>query len=133
MAPGQRLYNLPFDVVLNNNVALDCFMEFLTSIGASGYLSFYFNADGFRLTMEQQMNNVRIKQLTNGNTLEPDMENLREMAMVIYDQYLSEKSSQRIKLDSDLVKRTFQRIKNGPINDEVFEEAQARVCFQYIS
>ncbi|XP_064647759.1 sorting nexin-13-like isoform X2 [Lineus longissimus] len=128
MARGQRLYSLPFDVVLNNNVALDCFMEFLTSIGASGYLSFYFNADGFRLTMEQQMNNARIKQLINGNTLEPDVENLREMAMVIYDQYLSEKSTQRIKLDSDLVKRTLQRIKNGPIDDEVFEEAQARVA-----
>ena len=46
MVPGQKLYSLPFDVVLNNNnVALAYFIEFMTNIGAQHYLFFYLTVE----------------------------------------------------------------------------------------
>ncbi len=45
MVPGQKLYTLPFDVVLNNNIALSYFIEFMTSIGYQAYLFFYLTVE----------------------------------------------------------------------------------------
>ncbi|XP_074658883.1 sorting nexin-13-like [Tubulanus polymorphus] len=126
IVPGQKLYSLPFDAVLRNNVALDCYMEFLTTIGAQGYLFFCFHCDGFRSMVEQQMSDVHQKRLNNVHT-EIDVESIRNMAFSIYEQYLSDKSSQRINVDDALIKRTYERIKNGNSYVDVFDEVQARV------
>ncbi|KAM7305708.1 sorting nexin-13 [Ixodes scapularis] len=44
-APGVELFQLPFDVVLANNIALSYFIDFMTSIGAQKYISFYLHAE----------------------------------------------------------------------------------------
>lgn len=41
-----KLFQLPLDVLLKNNLALSHFMDYMTSIGAHGYLCFYLNIEG---------------------------------------------------------------------------------------
>ena len=46
---GTKLFQLPLDVVMKNNIALSYFMDYMTSIGAQNYLFFYLNIEGTQL------------------------------------------------------------------------------------
>jgi hypothetical protein len=46
LAPGTKLFSLPLDVVLKNNIALSYFIDYMSSIGAQAYLFFYLNVEG---------------------------------------------------------------------------------------
>lgn len=47
LAPGaNKLFSLPLDVVLKNNIALSYFIEYMSSIDAQSYLFFYLNVEG---------------------------------------------------------------------------------------
>ncbi|ELT94954.1 hypothetical protein CAPTEDRAFT_222037 [Capitella teleta] len=163
MVPGQKLYLLPFDVILNNNVALSCFIEFMSNVGGQGYLFFYLTIErfqsasknlldrwrihnaclknGYRVSAEQQLSAV----LQAGTTMEHhDVDAIRDAALSIYDQYLSEKASAcvleelwiilclhqaspRLHLDETLVKTLLENIQHQDASDTVFDEIQAKV------
>jgi hypothetical protein len=46
LTPGTKLFSLPLDVVLKNNIALSYFIDYMSSIGAQAYLFFYLNVEG---------------------------------------------------------------------------------------
>ena len=47
IAPGMKLFDLPIDVILKNNIALSYFIDYMTSIGCQSYLFFYLNIEGW--------------------------------------------------------------------------------------
>lgn len=43
---SNRLYQLPLDIILKNNVALSYLLDFMTSLGSQAYIFFLLNAEG---------------------------------------------------------------------------------------
>ncbi|KAL5007185.1 hypothetical protein ScPMuIL_015991 [Solemya velum] len=123
---AKNLFVLNLDEIVNNNVALTYFIEFLTTRGQQQYLYFYLNVEGFRTAAEQQISEAQ-QNHKNSGTFEPDLESLRQVATIIYDQYLSDKASSRIRVDTDFIKRALQKIRNKMMSEDVFDEVQARV------
>lgn len=118
-----KLVNLPFEVVIKNNVALSHFIEFMSSIGSQGYVFFYLNVEGFRVSAEQVVSSIDPVET-------PDLEFLRCTAVNIYETYLSPEkySSQKLELDSGIVQRVANRLKGDPIYEDLFDES-CNQCF----
>lgn len=127
LSPGQKLVSLPLDVILKNNVALSYFIDFMSSVNGQGYLYFYLNVEGFRVSAEQQVSAMHLEKLTNPEVVPADLEPLREAALNIYDQYLSEKAVTRICLDEVVVRRLLTRIRTETPTESWFDEIQAKV------
>lgn len=123
---AKNIFVLSLDEIIENNIALAVFIEFMTNVCGQQYLFFYLNVEGFRTAAGQQILDAQQRAM-NGMSTEADLESLRRAAMIIYDQYLSDKASSRIKLESDTVKRTLQKIKNKNIAEDLFDEAQSKV------
>ncbi|GFG33269.1 hypothetical protein Cfor_05621, partial [Coptotermes formosanus] len=108
LTPGTKLVSLPLDDVLKNNIALSYFIDYMSSIGAQAYLFFYLNAEGWRVSAEQQISDIELQKLkgggdtrqTKGQTPSPTLENMKEAAYSIYEQYLSEKVSSCYRMES---------------------------------
>jgi sorting nexin-13 len=113
-----KLIKLPFEVVIKNNVALSHFIEFMSSVGSQGYVFFYLNVEGFRVSAEQVVS-------TTDPIVTPDLEFLRPTAVNIYETYLSpdKYSSQKLELEDDIVKRIANRLKSDPIGEDLFDES----------
>ncbi|PSN51606.1 hypothetical protein C0J52_09091 [Blattella germanica] len=132
LTPGTKLFSLPLDVVLKNNIALSYFIDYMSSIGAQAYLFFYLNVEGWRVSAEQQISDMELQKLTGAGdgrqqVPNPTLENMKEAAYSIYEQYLSEKASPRLKLDETVVKRLVLRIRSEIPNETWFDEVQAAV------
>ncbi|XP_078321983.1 sorting nexin-13-like isoform X2 [Crassostrea virginica] len=123
---AQNIFVLSLDEIIDSNIALAVFIEFMTNVCGQQYLFFYLNVEGFRTAAGQQIMAAHQRAM-NGVSTEADLESLRRAAMIIYDQYLSDKASSRIKLESDIVKRTLQKIKSKNISEDLFDEAQSKV------
>ncbi|XP_033608688.1 sorting nexin-13 isoform X2 [Cryptotermes secundus] len=135
LTPGTKLFSLPLDVVLKNNIALSYFIDYMSSIGAQAYLFFYLNVEGWRVSAEQQISDMELQKLksggdgrqSKGQIPNPTLENMKEAAYSIYEQYLSEKASPRLKLDEMVVKKLVFRIRSEIPNETWFDEVQATV------
>ena len=55
IGPGMKLFDLPIDVILKNNIALSYFIDYMTSIGCQSYLFFYLNIEGWKVSAESQL------------------------------------------------------------------------------
>ncbi|XP_076461622.1 sorting nexin-13-like [Babylonia areolata] len=122
----QSLYVMSLDDILNNNTALQAFIEFTTQAGGQQYLFFYLNVAGFQAAAAQQIQTQKqLGQVSNNS--EPDLTALRRAAMIIYDQYLSEKGISRIRIESEFTKGLLQKIKGPVFSEDVFDVVQARV------
>ncbi|XP_049843380.1 sorting nexin-13-like isoform X2 [Schistocerca gregaria] len=151
-AGGVRLFSLPLDVVLKNNVALSYFIDYMTSIGAQAYLFFYLNVEGWRVSAEQQISDLELHKMGAGVTVAgaaapsvvvgggrkvgdapppthqpPQPDSMREAAYSIFEQYLSEKASPRLRLDETVVRKLLFRIRTEAPHETWFDEAQAAV------
>ena len=62
----------------------------MTNIGMQSYLFFYLTIEGYRVSAEQQ---ISAALLADSSLEKPDLEMLRDAAISIYNQYLSEKVS----------------------------------------
>lgn len=136
LAPGaNKLFSLPLDVVLKNNIALSYFIDHMSSIGAQAYLFFYLNVEGkieslfnqslttlsviqhsffsvlfililsytyasvgWRVSAEHQVSDMEMQKLNtqpNSSNIDSNtaatLDNMKEAAYSIYEQYLSEK------------------------------------------
>ncbi|XP_015430920.1 PREDICTED: sorting nexin-13-like isoform X1 [Dufourea novaeangliae] len=139
LIPGQKLVNLPLDELLRNNIALSYFIDYMTSINAESYLYFYLNIFGWRVSAEQQICEIELQKLhaaqpgssVTGTKREvvTDLENLKEAATKIYQQYLSDKTSPRLQLDDGLAKVLLTRIKTEPVNETWFDDLRA-CCYE---
>ncbi len=140
IGPGLKLFVLPLDVVLKNNLALSYFIDYMASIGCQAYIFFYLNVEGWKVSAEQQLMTLDFEESaeSSGATVaieSPDfkkkvssaghagseerseakraslMENLREAAHTIYEEYLSDKASPRLRLNDDtIVKRLLFKV-----------------------
>ncbi|KAK3086098.1 hypothetical protein FSP39_013557 [Pinctada imbricata] len=123
---AKNIFVLSLDEIIENNIALQKFIEFMSGIGGQQYLFFYLNVEGFRAAAGQQISEAHQRAL-DGIGQEADLESLRRAAMIIHDQYLSDKASSRIRIESDIVKRTLLKIKSKYISEDLFDEVQSRV------
>ncbi|XP_045168136.1 sorting nexin-13-like isoform X2 [Mercenaria mercenaria] len=125
---SRSLFVLSFDDIINNNIALTVFIEFLTSVGGESLIYFYLNVESFRTTAELQLKVINCNmENPNISKSHQDLEPLRKAAILIYNQYLSEKAPSRIRIEQDILKRCLGNIKSKYISSEAFDEVQARV------
>lgn len=135
LVPGHKLVNLPLDALLKNNIALSYYIDYMTSIGAEAYLFFYLNIYGWKVSAEQQISDRELQKLQGSSgdatskSKNMDLENLKEAAIKIYQQYLSEKASVRLQLDDALVKNLFVRIRSEPVRETWFDDLQT-CCYE---
>lgn len=117
--PG-KLINIPFEVILKNNVALSHFIEYMSSIGSQGYVFFYLNVEAFKSSVEQ-LTLAAAEENTKVN-----LEFLRSPAINIYDTYLCREklSSQKLVVNEELVEKVRQKlvVKKEPIVEDIFDE-----------
>lgn len=61
---GQKndLFSLNFDFVLSNPLALTYFFEYMITINRQSYLNFYLSVEGFRLSIEQKLVAIQMKE-----------------------------------------------------------------------
>lgn len=141
IAPGLNLFPLPIEVVLKNNIALSYFIDYMSSIGCQSYIFFYLNIEGWRVSAEQQILQMDLEAFQRQSNSVPErdsddsfvkvehhrediLERMREAAHSIYEEYLSEKASPRLKVDDSIVKRLLFKIRTEPPDLEWFCEIQ---------
>ncbi|XP_011499645.1 PREDICTED: sorting nexin-13-like [Ceratosolen solmsi marchali] len=137
LVPGHKLINLPLDELLKNNIALSYFIDYMTNVNAEAYLYFYLNIYGWRVSAEQQLSDIELLKIRsvqcNLTSLlkkkNIDLENLKEAAAKIYQQYLSDKASSKLQLDDALVKSLLTKIKNGQVKNTWFDELES-CCYE---
>ena len=141
ITPGMKLFDLPIDVILKNNIALSYFIDYMTSIGCQSYLFFYLNIEGWKVSAESQLQALELDELHLKNEENPQdqklkkaseqkltlTENMREAAHSIYEEYLSEKANPRLKIDESVVKRLLFKIRSEPPDSEWFDESQVAI------
>ncbi|KOX75581.1 Sorting nexin-13 [Melipona quadrifasciata] len=138
LIPGQKLVNLPLDELLKNNIALSYFIDYMTSINAESYLFFYLNIYGWKVSAEQQISNIELQKLhvaqatptlVGTKRKNTDLENLKEAATKICQQYLSDKASPKLQLDDALVKTLLTRIRTEPVKETWFDDLRS-CCYE---
>ncbi|XP_011306364.1 sorting nexin-13 isoform X2 [Fopius arisanus] len=134
LVPGHKPVNLPLDELLKNNIALSYFIDYMTSINAEAYLYFYLNIYGWRVSAEQQISDIELQKLPSNQSSQfrrknINLENLKEAAMKIHQQYLGEKAVTRLHLDDNLVKNLLMRIKIETVKETWFDELQ-NCCYE---
>ncbi|XP_034946039.1 sorting nexin-13-like [Chelonus insularis] len=138
LVPGHKLVNLPLDELLKNNIALSYFIDYMTSINDEAYLYFYLNIYGWKVSAEQQISDIELQKLQNNQSSAHsgsskkkniNLENLKEAAIKIYQQYLSDKASVKLQLDDSLVKSLLVKFKTEVVKETWFDELQA-CCYE---
>lgn len=122
---NQNLPELSFDEILNSNLGLAAFMEFLTAIGAQGYINFYLNMEAYRVSAEQQITEARVA--LDNDAADSVYEMLQQAAFSFYDQYLGHSATYPLELDDKVKRKTLSRMKEMPIEADVFEETRVAV------
>ena len=99
--PNTKLFNLPLEVILKNNIALSYFIDYMTAISCQHFVFFYLNIEGWKVSAEQQIQAMELEFLKTGaNENNGDyQEIIREAGLSIYQEYLSEKASPRLSVE----------------------------------
>lgn len=139
LIPGQKLVNLPLDELLKNNIALSYFIDYMTSINAEAYLFFYLNIYGWRVSAEQQISDIELQKIQSAQSggsgvigarrKNADLDNLKEAATKIYQQYLSDKASPKLQLDETLVKSLLTKTKTESVKETWFDKLR-NCCYE---
>ncbi|BES92879.1 Sorting nexin C terminal [Nesidiocoris tenuis] len=133
---SSKLFQLPLDVLLKNNIALHYFMEHMRSVNQHPYLFFHLNIEGWKASTEQQLADLEqntsfdkadVMLAEQYSAAKQSLERIREAASSIFEQYLTEQSSNRLMIDELVVKRLLYRIQNEKPHENWFDEAQACV------
>lgn len=119
-----KLFQIPFDVILKNNIALSYFIEFMSSTNQQGYVYFYLNIEGFRVSAEQLLSKSQ-PDATDPN----EVQSLREAALNIYETYLKpeRRGNHKVKLSEATSRRIHHKIINESLSETWFDEAQESV------
>ena len=147
IGPGLKLFSLPMDVVMKNNLALSYFIDYMTSISCQAYIFFYLNVEGWKVSAEQHLMSAfeaeeqqrqqehyeeseRLSLVAaggRGESKDSKLENLREGAHSIYSDYLSENAKPRLRLDDSgqsAVTRLILKIRSQDPDPDWFGEVQ---------
>lgn len=122
------MFILTLDDIISNNIALTAFIEFMMTVDGVHFIYFYLNVEGFRTAAETELlaSNHK-KQNSDPSIPQQALESMRKAAMIIHDQYLSDKAKARVKIEPDILKRCLVKIKSKSMPVDVFDEVQARV------
>jgi len=126
--PNTKLFNLPLEVLLKNNIALSYFIDYMTSISSQHIIFFYLNIEGWKVSAEQQIQAMEVEFLKTGSNEKFGgyLETMREAALSIYQEYLSDKAMPRIEIEDSLNKKLLLRIRSDPDPDPTwFDEVAA--------
>ncbi|KAL1454884.1 hypothetical protein WDU94_009014 [Cyamophila willieti] len=130
----ESMVKLPLQFILENNIALSYFIDYLCSIKHQGYIFFYFNIEGWKVSVEQYLNDKKKKDEKRDESI------IRESAESIFQQYLGdlscdnskEQNSNRLTLiQSEYRKQLGQRIQSDAISQHWFEEVH-KVLFEIL-
>merc|ERR1719225_1614641 len=96
--PNTKLFNLPLEVILKNNIALSYFIDYMTAVSSQHFVFFYLNIEGWKVSAEQQIQAMEVEYLKTGSNEKYGsyLETIREAALSIYQEYLSDKANPRI-------------------------------------
>ncbi|GBM06736.1 hypothetical protein AVEN_214553-1, partial [Araneus ventricosus] len=94
----------------------------MTSLSAQGYVFFYHSVESYKVSAEQMLSQIKQTQTSSAS----DLECLREAAMHIFDLYLSEKATLRVRLDESLLKKLLCKIRTEVPGSAWFDEAQIK-------
>uniref|UniRef100_A0A8D8TS08 Sorting nexin-13 n=1 Tax=Cacopsylla melanoneura TaxID=428564 RepID=A0A8D8TS08_9HEMI len=128
------MVKLPLQFILENNIALSYFIDFLCSIKHQGYIFFYFNIEGWKVSVEQYLNDKKKKDEKRDESI------IRESAESIFQQYLGdlscdnskEQNSNRLTMiQADCRKQLGQRIQSEVISQHWFDEVH-KVLFEIL-
>uniref|UniRef100_A0A8C4N4Q8 Sorting nexin 13 n=1 Tax=Eptatretus burgeri TaxID=7764 RepID=A0A8C4N4Q8_EPTBU len=89
-----KLCVIALDDILGNNVALQCFIDYMQTVGGQPLLFFWLIVEGYRITAEQQLQALNLRSTTGspqGPTNQSLSSMLRAAAQGVFDQYLSDK------------------------------------------
>lgn len=135
--PNKLLPILPLEVILDNNIALSYFIEFMNSVNGQAYLYFWLAVESYRVTAEQQLSLTLERQLMDesdggdteesGSAATADFEVLRVAAQSIFEQYLSETADPRVVLSNELPTKIFKRIAQEEPSPNCFDDVQGQV------
>ena len=125
--PNTKLFNLPLEVILKNNIALSYFIDFMTSINCQHIVFFYLNIEGWKVSAEQQIQAIEVEFLKTGANEKYGsyLETMREAALSIYQEYLSDKANPRIAMEDSLNKKLLLRIRSESPEPGWFDEVAA--------
>jgi len=127
--PNTKLFNLPLEVILKNNIALSYFIDYMTAIGCQHFVFFYLNIEGWKVSAEQQIQAMELEFLKTGTNEKHGgyMESIREAALSIYQEYLSDKASPRLSMEDSLNKKLLLRIRSESPDPGWFDEVAVAV------
>jgi sorting nexin-13 len=127
-----KMFQIPFEVIVKNNVALSYFFEYMSGVNAQSYLYFYLNVDGFKTSAEQHLSEIALLETQPFDTDKrqlPNIEILREAALNIYDTYLNPDSdnANKLQLDEHVCRSVLQRINHESLSDSWFDQVHLLV------
>jgi len=139
-----KLFNLPLEVILKNNISLSYFIDYMSSIGCQYMVFFFLNIEGWKVAAEQQLLALELEILRQGEPEESHgddgkilrkstqdkescLESIRDAAISIYQEYLSEKSTPRIQLDDTFNKRLILKIRTETPDPGWFDEVAGMI------
>ena len=125
--PNTKLFNLPLEVILKNNIALSYFIDYMTAVSSQHIIFFYLNIEGWKVSAEQQIQAMEVEFLKTGSNDKFGLyqETMREAALSIYQEYLSDKANPRIDIEDSLNKKLLLRIRSESPDPTWFDEVAA--------
>lgn len=128
-----KMAKITLESILENNIAMSYFIDYLSSIKQQGYLFFYFNIKGWKLTVEQYLDDKKKKEDSRKMKDEKRYESfIRESAESIFQQYLgdlncdtrSEINTNHLVINLELRKKLGTRIQSESISQHWFDDVQ---------
>ncbi|EFA04766.2 sorting nexin-13 [Tribolium castaneum] len=122
--------DLKLHQILKNNVALSYFIDYVSSQKKHLDLFFYLTIEGWKVSVEQQLSDLHINKIKGASDNSSAVfEEIRSTALSIYNQYLGEKSDQRVVIKPALTQSLFFKIRNlNEIPSELwFDEVQQAI------
>lgn len=133
------LVSLDFDFVLANPVALTYFYEYMITINKQSYLNFYHSVEGFRLSVEQKLVAIQMKESQelieqNKMDMESDRELRKEMNSIenedeMKDDHLTEKEIVEL---NDELKVELKSTRNAENDEKLIEKYENQMKFELL-
>ncbi|XP_023347857.1 sorting nexin-13 [Eurytemora carolleeae] len=149
ISASTKLLNLPLEVLLKSNISLSYFIDYMSSIGCQYVVYFYLNIEGWKVAAEQELQALELQLLRQEEILRTEetakersmrqgynekesaaLENIREAALSIYQEYLSDKATPRINLEDTLSKRLVLKIRTETPDPGWFDEVAGIIYHQ---
>lgn len=124
-----KTVDLPLNVILKDNVALSYFIDYVSSQGKQAYIYLYFNIDGWKVSVEQQLSNLHLSQTKNVQEINSIYETIRSSASNMFEEYISDRTKHKIELRPNLVQELHFKIKNlsKPPSELWFDDVQNEI------